>query len=423
MPHMHRSRPAAPGSWLRRCVTGAALAGVALGLLTGPAVAVTAGPPPATGPASAYPAPATVETYSPYLGQVSCDPAAKPGTVALAEVVLAHYGQGRSSGISRACEQGGRSEHKEGRAWDWALDVNNPAHKAAADEFVAWLVADGPDGKPGWNARRLGVMYVIWNRQTWSSYKADQGLLPYTGSSPHTDHVHVSLSWAGAMKRTSFWTGRVAATDYGPCVAVEGQLAPPYTAPNPERCPAPVRLRFWDVPQHHSFFTEIQWLADQKITEGRADGSFGVTDTITRAEMAAFLYRHARPAWYPASTQQRFTDVPLDHPFATEIGWLADQGISRGVRDGTAFDPRGTVTRHQMAAFLHRALGAQDGYVTASPTVVFADVPPTSSWYEDVVWLAASGITTGSGDGTVFQGEDPVTRGQMAAFLYRASNG
>src|SRR5690606_34041163 len=27
------------------------------------------------------------------------------------------------------------------------------------------------------------------------------------GSSPHTDHIHFSFSWDGAMQRTSWWTG------------------------------------------------------------------------------------------------------------------------------------------------------------------------------------------------------------------------
>lgn len=44
------------------------------------------------------------------------------------------------------------------------------------------------------NAARLGVKYIIWNRQQWSVAKASQGWRPYTGSNPHTDHVHITFN-------------------------------------------------------------------------------------------------------------------------------------------------------------------------------------------------------------------------------------
>lgn len=171
------------------------------------------------GPTAPMPAPEIVDGYAPYDPQAICDPTPKPGTVYLQNLVLSHYVTGRSSGISRACNVGGTSEHKEGRAFDWALNVANPGEKAVADSFVEWLTAVGPDGKVGYNARRLGVMHVIWNQQIWSNSSQNAAWRPYTGASPHTDHVHVSLSWDGALMRTSWWTGvaapsRTATTQY-----------------------------------------------------------------------------------------------------------------------------------------------------------------------------------------------------------------
>lgn len=57
-------------------------------------------------------------------------------------------------------------------------------------------------------ARRMGIMYVIWNHQIWSP-GPDSTWRAYTGTNPHTDHVHISLSWAGARAETSFWSGTV----------------------------------------------------------------------------------------------------------------------------------------------------------------------------------------------------------------------
>ncbi len=162
---------------------------------------------PLSGPSAPAAAPSKIEGFAPYRWQTSCDPVAKPGTRALAEMMLAHYGAGRSGGITRGCSIGGRSEHKEGRAWDWMLNVSKPAEKAVAEQFIDWLTAPGGKGKDAYNARRLGVMYVIWNGKIWSASREGKGWQPYRGPNPHTDHIHVSLSWSGAMRETSFWTG------------------------------------------------------------------------------------------------------------------------------------------------------------------------------------------------------------------------
>src|SRR6056297_4173731 len=48
----------------------------------------------------------------------------------------------------------------------------------------------------------------------------------------------------------------------------------------------------------------------------------------------------------------------------------------------------------------------------------FTDVPAGSTFASEIDWLAGTGITQGRGDGTYGVG-DPVTRGAMAAFLIR----
>jgi hypothetical protein len=190
---------------IRRAVSCGAVALALTGAVA--ALAPAAQAASASGPTAPAAAPARIEGFARYVGQNNCDPVAKPGTTALAEMVLAYYGTGRDGGISRDCSIGERSEHKEGRAWDWMVNVADPVERATAEEFLAWLTAKGPDGKAAYNARRLGVMYLIWNQRIWLASRADRGWLPYDGSSPHTDHIHVSLSWSGAMKQTSWWTG------------------------------------------------------------------------------------------------------------------------------------------------------------------------------------------------------------------------
>jgi Putative peptidoglycan binding domain len=183
--------------------------------------------------------PAAAEQLQPYVAQDSCDPTAKPGVVAFRAMMLATYGRGRDGGIVQSCSVPGVSEHKEGRAWDWMLDYANPKDRAVAEAALAWLLRPGPHGEPAWNARRLGIMYIIWDRHIWGAYRQAEGWRPYVGVSAHTDHIHFSFGWNGAWKRTSWWTGRVAPVDYGPCAVVAGMAAPAYYGVNPVPCRDP----------------------------------------------------------------------------------------------------------------------------------------------------------------------------------------
>ena len=149
----------------------------------------------------------TIERLAPYVPQSTCNPSAKIGTRSLLALLERKYPGTGSDGISRACSSGGRSEHKEGRALDWDVNYTNLKQRAQAQAAITWLLKKDRMGRPYANARRLGVMYIIWNGKIWSSDK--QQWNAYNGRSAHRDHMHISLSWAGALAKTSFWSGKV----------------------------------------------------------------------------------------------------------------------------------------------------------------------------------------------------------------------
>ncbi|HYF44673.1 MAG TPA: hypothetical protein VD926_00590, partial [Acidimicrobiales bacterium] len=147
-----------------------------------------------------------IEPLAAYDPQRLCDPAPKPAVAAFRALVQASYGFSRNLGISRVCDADGRSEHKEGRAWDWGVNVSVPLERQAANDVISWLLATDEHGNEFAMARRLGVMYIIWDRHVWSAERAEEGWRPYVGRSPHVDHVHLSFSRNGALGRTSFWS-------------------------------------------------------------------------------------------------------------------------------------------------------------------------------------------------------------------------
>jgi dipeptidyl aminopeptidase/acylaminoacyl peptidase len=126
------------------------------------------------------------------------------------------------------------------------------------------------------------------------------------------------------------------------------------------------------------------------------------------------------PDW--GAAPPRFGDVGFDHTFWADIDWLAGEGITKGCNppDNTLFCPDDPVTRGQMAAFLVRGMGYTDdgggGLFTDTAGSVFS---------ADIDRLAQAGVTRGCNppDNTMFCPDDPVTRGQMAAFLHRALDG
>jgi len=223
-------------------------------LLTVLALAVSVGPlAPASAATPAPKAPATVpaaiEPMSGYVPANSCDPTAKPGTVALGKLLTTTY-PGTTYGISRTCGTDAlpTSEHYDGRAVDWMNSVRRPAEAAQAKALIAWLFASDARGNTYANARRIGVMYIIWNNKIWGAYSADRGWRDYSSCASHPekgwdttchrDHMHLSLSWPGALQTTSFWSGEVATPNYGTCRARDLNWAPPYAKVRTTPCPS-----------------------------------------------------------------------------------------------------------------------------------------------------------------------------------------
>jgi subtilisin family serine protease len=175
-----------------------------------------------------------IDPYAAYDPQRTCDPTPKPGAVMLAGLLLDAVPGTTNLGVTRACHLGPTSEHKEGRAFDWGVP---PQHAAAVDAVLDRLLATDEAGNAHALARRMGIMYVIWDGAIWAAYRPDAGWRPYRGPDPHTDHVHVSLSWDGGLALTSFWrtTDRAAALDAGSRDGAPGR--PPLAATTAPHAP------------------------------------------------------------------------------------------------------------------------------------------------------------------------------------------
>ncbi len=276
--------------------------------------------------------PSALDVAVPYQGQTICDPVARPGVLAFAKLMVSHYGMGSTALIGRTCGSD-VSEHYDGRAWDWMLNVNNPAQEAVAQSVLKWLTAPDAQGRPGAMARRFGIMYIIHNRKMWRAYAPERGWAPYYGVSPHTDHIHFSFTYDGAAKRTSWWTG----------VATKTYLTslPPATPDSTVTIPAPTT------------YTTL---------------SYGMTSEAVR-RLQARLGNLPTTAWYGPMTQARvrayqsFMGLPV-----TGVADVRTQQLLF-TKGWTKPTPTYTTLRYGMTSEAVRRLQARLGNL------------PTTAWY------------------------------------------
>ncbi|RJK96383.1 peptidoglycan-binding domain-containing protein [Vallicoccus soli] len=135
-------------------------------------------------------------TFAAWEQATTCTGGPTPGAKALMAGVLEAYGpRGATNlGIYNCRSVAGSSTtscHGEGRACDVGFPVEGGrAHPAGHDLVRALLPFAG----------RLGLQALIWDRTIWSA--RSPGGRPYTGVSPHVDHVHAELTRAGGRDLT-----------------------------------------------------------------------------------------------------------------------------------------------------------------------------------------------------------------------------
>ena len=121
----------------------------------------------------------------------------------------------------------------------------------------------------------------------------------------------------------------------------------------------------------------------------------------------------AAPGW-----QNPFSDVSAPDWFYNDVAYCSQNGLFNGLTP-TTFGPDANMTRAMFVTVLWRAAGSPGERITAAEGGgKFADVMDSSYYYQAVSWATAKGIVKGvSGD--KFAPDQPVTREQMAAILYR----
>jgi len=186
---------------------------------------------------------------------------------------------------------------------------------------------------------------------------------------------------------------------------------------------------FTDVPPDYWAINYIKAVKDAGITKGcnpPQNDRFCPEDVVTRAQMAAFIIRaiEGEPTNY--STNQYFSDVPSTHWAFKYIQRVKERNIAQGYAGTNLYGPEDNVTREQMAKMLIMGLVSQ-GKTSEPPTdycstgAPFDDVSVSSWSCRYIKKLKELGITQGCNppQNNRYCPQNPVTRAQMATFIYR----
>ena len=128
---------------------------------------------------------------------------------------------------------------------------------------------------------------------------------------------------------------------------------------------------FADVPADAYYAKAVEWAVKKGITNGKANGLFGSNDPCTRGQIVTFLWRAAgSPA--PKGTAKVPADVLPGSYCYDAVAWALENGITNGLADGT-FGVNNTCTRGQSVTFLYRAMGTAPTTVNGFTDVAAGD--------------------------------------------------
>lgn len=120
------------------------------------------------------------------------------------------------------------------------------------------------------------------------------------------------------------------------------------------------------------------------------------------------------PACAADTADTVFSDVPADAWYADAVMYCQSQGWLSGTSE-SRFSPNDSMTRAMLATVLYRYSGSP----AVSGDDEFTDTDEGAWYFDGVLWASKQGLMTGYGEGR-FGTNDPVSREQLAAILWRS---
>lgn len=175
---------------------------------------------------------------------------------------------------------------------------------------------------------------------------------------------------------------------------------------------------FRDVKQGEWYYSAVSYVMHKGLMSGLADGNFGVSQTINRAQLLTILYRMAgSPAVNAASV---YTDVPPDAFYAKAAIWATQEGLLF-TKDTNTLKPLEEITKEELIFTIYRYAekkGLCEQTETAE-TLPFQDANQISpSAKKAMAWAVSAGLIHGN-QNHLLQPQEKTSRAVCAAMISR----
>ena len=157
----------------------------------------------------------------------------------------------------------------------------------------------------------------------------------------------------------------------------------------------------------------VDFMNEYGLVKGTGTSTFGWKGSMTRGDFVLILYRNAgSPSVYGVSNP--FTDVKSTDYYYEAVLWAYRNNVVNGTST-TTFDPKGKITREQIASILWRLAGKP---VYSASLRSYTDYASVSDYaYDAMSWAVGSGYVKGSG--AKLSPRNNATRAEVAVMLHR----
>lgn len=177
-------------------------------------------------------------------------------------------------------------------------------------------------------------------------------------------------------------------------------------------------VSFTDLPQEHWSSRYVQELANQSVLSGYPDGTFGPQKEVTRAEVAAILFKLSNNQ---QSHPMAYDDIAKDdwfYPFVERVGVAMPPSL--GGKSNTSFRPNDPATREEVAVAISRMKNKDTSLSSTDGLGKFSDSEEISPLaVKDVAIVLNESYMAGYGNNT-FRPKQSITRAEIAAVIWRA---
>ena len=224
---------------------------------------------------------------------------------------------------------------------------NLPVPTLEGDEFLGWYTEDMTELTEETLAEDGMTVKAVWRYESEKGARHPRFLDVFA-----QDYYYDAIDWALENGITEGKSEKLFAPG-NPCT--RAQVVTFLWRANGSPMPMNDVNPFEDVAEDAYYRDAVLWALEQGITEGSTPNSFAPNAPCTRGQVATFLWRaEGQPDFGDNSVA--FYDVNPRSYYYSAVLWAAENGITTGYADGS-FGPNNGCTRGHIVTFLYRALG------------------------------------------------------------------